>query len=135
MPSTANKVHGKAIGRRKSAVASAYLSLGTGKVLVNGKDPKVYFGGAFASDRLLSPLKATSNEEKYDVSLKVVGGGSAGQLEACILAIARALVEHKSGHKTALRTAGLLTRDSRERQRRMVGTGGKARRRKQSPKR
>lgn len=135
MPNTANKVQGKAIGRRKRAVASAHISSGSGEITVNGREAKSYFGSAFAGFRLYGPLKATGNEGKYNVSLKVAGGGPVGQLDACILAVSRALVEHKAGHKTALRAGGLLTRDPRERQRRMIGTGGKARRRKQSPKR
>lgn len=137
MPSTSNspKIQGQAVGRRKRAIASARLTTGTGEITVNGKDSKVYFSSAFAQMKLLAPLKTTGTETKYAISLKVVGGGPTGQLDACVLAIARALVDHKATNKTSLRTAGLMTRDSRERQRRMIGTGGKARRRKSSPKR
>lgn len=137
MPSIASspKIQGSAVGRRKRAIASARISPGDGGITVNGKSAKVYFSSAFFQAKLLSPLKITGNETKYNISLKVVGGGPNGQLDACVLAIARALVDHKAANKVALRNAGLMTRDSRERQRRMIGTGGKARRRKSSPKR
>lgn len=138
MPSTsANnpKIQGEAVGRRKRAIASARLSAGNGEITVNGKDAKVYFPTSFAQMRLVSPLKVSGAETKYTISIKVAGGGPNGQLDACVLAIARALVDHKVAAKPALRTAGLMTRDPRERQRRMIGTGGKARRRKSSPKR
>ena len=137
MPSTVSspKIQGSAVGRRKRAIASARISAGTGEITVNGKSAQAYFPSRYAQVRLLSPLKISGSETKYHVSLKVAGGGPNGQLDACVLAIARALVDHKVTHKTVLRNAGLMTRDSRDRQRRMIGTGGKARRRKSSPKR
>lgn len=124
-----------AIGRRKSSIASVHISSGKGEFTVNGKPVEQYFPGASARTRYLAPFTTVDTIGKYSVSVKVAGGGSTGQLDATALGIARCLVQAKEAYKSPLRQAGLLTRDPRERQRRMVGTGGKARRQKQSPKR
>lgn len=134
MAETKSKIHSSAIGRRKSAVASVRLITGSGEVVVNAVPAARYFPGLVAKIRLHSPFLALKST-KYDASVKVAGGGPIGQLEATILGLARSLSTLKEGNKTILRQANLLTRDSRERQRRMIGTGGKSRRRKQSPKR
>lgn len=123
-----------AIGRRKSAIASVRLVSGTGKIIVNDVPVEKYFPGILPAQAFTKPFSVLSLT-KYDATVKVHGGGPNGQLDATVLGIARALADIKEDFKTALRGANLLTRDSRERQRRMVGTGGKARRRKQSPKR
>jgi small subunit ribosomal protein S9 len=84
----------------------------------------------------LRPFGATETSDKYYFTAKVLGGGKNGQLEAVVLGISRALVSISSEkNRSPLKKLGLLTRDSRIRQRRMVGMGGKARRQKQSPKR
>lgn len=123
-----------AVGRRKSAVASVRLLSGTGKITVNDVPVEEYFPGVLSASRFNRPFSVLSLS-KYDATVRVHGGGPNGQLDAAILGISRCLASVKEDFKTALRTANLLTRDSRERQRRMVGTGGKARRKKQSPKR
>jgi small subunit ribosomal protein S9 len=128
------KIYSTAIGRRKSAIASVRLTAGAGEITVNGKPASQYFPGELSKQRYTRPFVITS-VDKYGASVKVRGGGIFGQLDATVLGIARALVAHKETFKSALRDAGLMTRDPRERQRRMVGTGGKARRHKQSPKR
>ena len=128
------KIVATGVGRRKSATASVRLISGTGTITVNGLDASKFFPGVAAKVKYDQPFHLLSLS-KYDASVKVAGGGNIGQLDATVLGIARALVKLKPEHKTPLRTAGLLTRDPRERQRRMVGTGGKARRQKQSPKR
>lgn len=137
MPSTSSKptkIIARAIGRRKSAVASVYLSAGTSQITVNGKPASNYFPGELAHKRIFQPFSITG-AAKYDASIKVHGGGLNGQLDAAVLGISRALVTAKAALKPSLKTASLLTRDSRTRQRRNVGMGGKSRRRKQSPKR
>lgn len=128
------KVISQAIGRRKSAIASVYLIAGNGDITVNGKPVSEYFPGVNFKSKYTLPFTVTSST-KYSVTAKIAGGGLVSQADALVLGISRALVGIKSDHKVALREHGLLTRDSRERQRRMVGTGGKARRKKQSPKR
>lgn len=130
----APKIIQTAIGRRKRASASARLISGNGEITVNGKPAAEYFPGELFKVRYLSPFK-TLAAVKYSALVKIAGGGLGSQADALVLAISRALAKIKIENKVALRSAGLLTRDSRKRQRRMVGTGGKARRRKQSPKR
>ena len=85
---------------------------------------------------MAKPFGATETSDKHFFSAKVAGGGKEGQLGALVLAISRSLVKvAPEKNKLVLKKLGLLTRDSRIRQRRMVGKGGKARRAKQSPKR
>ena len=129
------KVYATAIGRRKRAVASVSLISGSGKIIVNDKPSSEYFGNDLAAHTRLK-LPFTSVEvSKYDAIVSTHGGGKGGQLDAAVLGISRCLVSLKVEHKTELRLNGLLTRDPRKRQRRMIGMGGKSRRRKQSPKR
>jgi small subunit ribosomal protein S9 len=94
-----------------------------------------YFGKSFEKAYKM-PFQITSMEGKFAVSIKVSGGGKMGQLDAAILAIARALDKvDKENFHAILKKQGMLTRDPRVRERRKVGMGGKSRRRKQSPKR
>lgn len=134
MAETKVRIISKAIGRRKQSIASVRLVSGKGDIIVNDRPVTQYFPGDIAKMKYNMPFKVV-DLSKYDVSVKVHGGGLSGQLDAMILGIARSLAEMKEEYKIALRNANLLTRDPRERQRRMVGTGGKARRQKQSPKR
>jgi small subunit ribosomal protein S9 len=124
-----------ALGRRKEAIASVRLLSGTSEITVNGQPVSVYFPGPVAKNRYETPFKVLDVGRKYTASVKVHGGGRMGQLDAVVLGLSRALAKVKDDFKKPLRTAGLLTRDPRTRQRRMVGMGGKSRRRKQSPKR
>lgn len=134
-----------AIGRRKSSTAKARLykkdtvwggtTVKKGEVAVNGKSALEYFGKSFESV-YRQPSQITGTENKFAVSIKVSGGGKMGQLEASVLAIARALDKiDKEKFHSILKKKGMLTRDPRVRERRKVGMGGKSRRRKQSPKR
>lgn len=129
------KIYASAVGRRKRAVASVRLISGSGKIIINGKPSLEYFGNdPAAHTRLELPFTSVS-VSKYDAVVSAHGGGKGGQLDAAVLGISRCLVSLKSDHKTELRNNGLLTRDPRKRQRRMIGMGGKSRRKKQSPKR
>lgn len=123
-----------AVGRRRRSVATVKLYSGNGEITVNNQMSSEYFPGIFAQTKLEQPL-AICQTKKYSVVAKVGGGGKLGQLDATILGLSRCLSKVKSEYKALLREAGLLTRDSRQRQRRMVGMGGKARRKRQSPKR
>lgn len=125
-----------AVGRRKEASARVRLYRGKGENTVNSIPAFKYFEGEVAKKLLARPFGATETSDKYYFSAKVVGSGKKSQLSAVVLGIARALVKISSEkHKSPLKKLGLLTRDSRIRQRRMVGMGGKSRRKKQSPKR
>lgn len=125
-----------AVGRRRSASARVRLFKGKGQNLVNEKPIGEYFPGVVAKAKWDRPFKLTDTTEKYFVTVKVIGGGKEGQLDAVTHATAKAFnALNREKFRQPLKKAGLLTRDSRIRERRKVGTGGKARRKKQSPKR
>ena len=125
-----------AVGRRRSSTARIRLFHGKAENTVNGMSAGKYFPGDIAAKIMAKPFGATETSEKYYYSAKVTGGGKEGQLDAVVLGISRALAKASPDkYRSSLKKLGLLTRDSRERQRRMVGKGGKARRAKQSPKR
>jgi len=125
-----------ALGRRREASARVRLYRGKGESTVNGKKIAEYFPGVVFTKLIARPFGLTETSDKYYFSARILGGGKNGQMEALVLGISRALVKvSEEKYKTPLKKAGLLTRDGRERQRRMVGMGGKARRKKQSPKR
>lgn len=125
-----------AIGRRKESSARIRLFKGKGENLINSKPAKDYFLQEVAKKVLAKPFEVTETADKYYFTGRVMGGGKEGQLEALVLGIARALSKvSPEKFKIILRKANLLTRDARTRQRRMVGMGGKSRRKKQSPKR
>ena len=122
------------IGRRKAAVARVRLFAGGGGFTVNEKPLTEYFPLASLVTQALSPLKATQNEERFTVSAHVNGGGPVGQSDAVSLGLARALLAADENFKSALRKAGVLTRDPREKERKKPGLK-KARKAKQYTKR
>jgi len=125
-----------AIGRRRSASARVRLYKGRQESLVNDELIGKYFPGAVMAYKWQRPFELTGTVERYYVTVRVAGGGKEGQIDAVVLGIARALSKADSGKfRSVLKKEGLLTRDSRIRERRMVGTGGRARKQKQSPKR
>jgi small subunit ribosomal protein S9 len=124
----------EAIGRRKTAIARVRVSVGDGKVMVNGKSPKEYFTLPRLVAAALSPLTELKLDGGFDVSAHVSGGGIHAQAEAIRLGIARAILEKDSAWKLRLRAAGFLTRDSRMVERKKPGLL-KARRRPQWAKR
>ena len=125
-----------AVGRRKSASARVRLFKGKGENLVNDLAAEKYFPGPVNKILLDRPFILTETLGRYYFTVKVIGSGKNGQLKALIHGVARTLsLAGREKFRSPLKKAGLLTRDPRERERRMVGTGGKARRAKQSPKR
>ncbi|MGA3291774.1 MAG: 30S ribosomal protein S9 [Candidatus Microgenomates bacterium] len=124
------------VGRRKESTVRVRLFRGKGENTVNSMPAEKYFPGEIAKKALAKPFGATETSDKYYYSARVSGGGKEGQLEALVLGISRTLVKvAPDKNRVTLRKLDLLTRDSRTRQRRMVGMGGKSRRKKQSPKR
>jgi small subunit ribosomal protein S9 len=123
-----------AVGRRKSAVARAYLRPGTGQVLVNGKPFNEYFGRETSTMIVQQPLQLVGGAEQFDIILNIAGGGLSGQAGAARHAISRALVKSSEDNKAPLRKAGFLTRDSRVVERKKYGLH-KARKRPQFSKR
>lgn len=123
------------VGRRKAAIATVKLFSGKGDSLINKIPAEKYFPGSLAKIDLAKPFVVTETVGKHYFLVKVTGGGKIGQLAAVVLGLSRSLKKSTETFGPLLRHAGLLTVDSRVRERRMVGTGGKARRQKQSPKR
>lgn len=125
-----------AVGRRKTATARVRLFTKKGDLVVNGMPADKYFPGARAKIKYLKPLTVTKTSGKFSFSVKVEGSGSSGQIGAVSHGLARALAKfNQEEFRPILKKHGLLTRDPRKKERTKVGTGGKARRKKQSPKR
>ena len=123
-----------AIGRRKAAVARVYLSDGKGKITVNNRDYKDYFGSDTLQYVVTQPLALLNIADKYDITANLDGGGTKGQAEALRLGITRALVKIDAEYKPTLKANGFLTRDPREVERKKPGQP-KARKRFQFSKR
>ncbi len=107
-------------GRRKSSVARVYVKPGKGNIVVNGKDVKEYFPHETLVIDLKQPLTILGVQEKYDVEAFVKGGGFSGQSGALRLGIARALLE-ASEDRGALKANGMLTRNSKAKERKKYG--------------
>jgi small subunit ribosomal protein S9 len=112
------------LGRRKSAVARVRLVSGAGGFQVNGRPMREFFKTLQQQNSALAPLKATENEQSYDVFVNVAGGGPTGQAGAVMLGLARALKKVNPALDGVLRERGLLTRDSRMKERKKYGRRG-----------
>jgi len=109
-------------GRRKTAVARVRMYPGKGAITVNGKTVPEYFGGRQSHHVALeTPLRLTNTVGRYDIIVKVVGGGVSGQVGAVRHGIARALVRSDEELRPILKRAKMLTRDSRAKERKKVG--------------
>ena len=112
------------LGRRKSSVARVRICSGAGAFLVNGKEVGVFFSTIQNRDRAQAPLSATETTGTYDVFCNVNGGGMTGQADAVRMGLARALKTANPGFEEVLRGGGLLTRDSRMKERKKYGRRG-----------
>ena len=118
-----------ATGRRKRSSAQVRMTVGTGKILVNGVDVNEYMPYATLVMDLKQPLVATGNEDKFDIEVTVKGGGFSGQTGAIRLGITRALMAYdantdqtrEDAYKRVLKTAGFVTRDPRVKERKKPG--------------
>ena len=108
-------------GRRKGAVARVRLRPGEGKITINSREVAEYFPSKAHQMILSEPLRLTSTDEQYDVEATIGGGGVSGQAGALRLGIARALVDLDPEMRTALKRAGFLTRDQREKESKKYG--------------
>ena len=108
-------------GRRKKSIARVRLMAGTGKFTVNGRDMSEYLQTDILNIVARQPLTLTGTTEKYDIVAKVAGGGIAGQAGALCHGIARAVVKADEMLKPEIKKAGLLTRDSRMKERKKYG--------------
>ena len=117
-----------ATGRRKCAVARVRLSAGTGKVTLNGKDMTEYFPSEALCNYVAQVFKAADVVGKFDIAANLDGGGMAGQAGALRHGVARALVKYDETLRAALKAAGMMTRDSRVKERKKSGQPGARRR-------
>ena len=114
-----------ALGRRKAAVARVHLTEGEGNIVINGRPLEDYFKEETLRYIVLQAYTVTETLGKFDTKVTLVGGGTKGQAEAVRLGIARALCEiDKEAYRSALKAAGLLTRDAREVERKKPGRPG-----------
>lgn len=111
-------------GRRKTAKARVFLRPGSGDVSINGRDIEIYFPNRVLRMVVNQPLLATETAEKFDIHATVIGGGSAGQAGAIRHGISRALLEYNGELRERLKSAGLLTRDPRKKERKKYGQKG-----------
>jgi small subunit ribosomal protein S9 len=109
------------IGRRKTAVARVYVSEGKGNITINKRDLNNYFTTGTLQYKVKQPLTLTENENNFDISVNVFGGGITGQAEAVRLAISRAMCELNDENRGILKPEGLLTRDPRMVERKKFG--------------
>jgi small subunit ribosomal protein S9 len=111
-------------GRRKTAVARVRLATGSGKITVNGRAFENYFPLETLRSTAAQPLAVTSTTEKVDANINVTGGGPNGQAGAVSHGIARALLKFDANLRPQLKAEGLLTRDSRMKERKKYGQPG-----------
>lgn len=121
-------------GRRKTAIARVFLRTGSGQFVVNDKPVDTFFSRETGRMVVRQPLELTQHTTTFDILVNVTGGGESGQAGAVRHGITRALIEYDATLKPALSSAGFVTRDAREVERKKVGFR-KARRRKQFSKR
>ena len=117
----ANKVMYRGTGRRKSSVARVILTPGTGKFTINGRTFEDYIPSAATRLDVEQPLDKTSNMTTFDIRVNVNGGGITGQAGAIRHGITRALLEVNADYRKVLKTAGMITRDPRVKERKKPG--------------
>ncbi len=113
-----------ATGRRKTAVARVHMRPGSGTITVNHKPMEEFFPTVALQNNLLEPLQVTQQPNDWDLTVTTNGGGVTGQVGAVRLAIARALLKNNEELRATLREHGLLTRDSRKKERKKAGQPG-----------
>lgn len=124
-----------ALGRRKSSTARVRLFKGKGNITINDKPAADYFAGSeYLINELNKPFVLLENEGQFDISVVVAGGGPNGQADAIRLAISKSLVLVNEDFKNTLKRADMLTRDSRDKERKKFGLKG-ARKQRQFTKR
>ena len=109
------------VGRRKRAIARVNVTAGTGKITCNGRDIEDYFPYKLHQQEIKDPLVLLERENQFDIAANINGGGPSGQAGAIRHGISRALLEVDADFRQALKKAGFLTRDPREKERRKYG--------------
>ena len=110
-----------ATGRRKTSIAKVWLTLGSGKVVINGRELKDYFPQPVLQILAIRPLTLTGSDSRFNVNVMVEGGGLSGQAGAMALGISRSLIKIDENLKPLLKKARLLTRDPRMKERKKYG--------------
>lgn len=118
----AKPVH--AVGKRKTSIARVYLKPGQGKIVINKRDIDQYYIRATSKMVIRQPLELTQNAGKFDVNVRVAGGGLSGQAGAIRHAISRALASIDPEYRSILKSQGLITRDARKKERKLYGQRG-----------
>jgi small subunit ribosomal protein S9 len=113
-----------ATGRRKHAVARVWLQPGTGKIEINRRSLEDYFGRETSRMVFRQPLELTETSGQFDVFVNVSGGGLSGQADAIRHGLSRALIKVEPTYRPALKKAGYLTRDARQKERKKYGQRG-----------
>ena len=113
-----------ATGRRKTSIAQVRLTAGSGKIVINGRPYDEYFAVVAQQGAVLRPLEIAQSRNLFDISVNACGGGTAGQAGATSLGIARALLQVNAELRPSLKKDGLLTRDSRMKERKKPGQPG-----------
>ena len=111
-------------GRRKSSVSRTRLYTGSGQIIVNGRSIDDYFPRATLQLIIRQPLKLTKTLDKFDIKIRVAGGGLTGQAQAVRHGISRALLDYDPELRSSLKKAGFLTRDPRKKERKKYGLRG-----------
>lgn len=113
-----------ATGKRKNAIARTWITPGKGDITINGRTLEDYFRVYTAKTIISQPLALTNNQEKFDIKIKVNGGGVMGQAGAIRHGITKALIEFDGELRSALKKAGFVRRDPREKERKKYGQKG-----------
>ena len=111
-------------GKRKNSVAKVWLMPGTGKIIVNNRELDEYFDIPVNRDALRSPLILTDKSDAFDIKITVMGGGSTGQAGAIRHGVSKALVLSDPELRGVLKSAGFITRDARQKERKKYGQKG-----------
>ena len=113
-----------ATGKRKNAIARTWITPGKGDITINGRSLEDYFKVYTAKTIISQPLVLTNTQDKFDIKIKVLGGGIMGQAGAIRHGITRALMEFDGDLRSALKKAGFVRRDPREKERKKYGQKG-----------
>jgi len=113
-----------ATGKRKTAIARVWITPGSGTINVNKQPLEEYFGNIFFEPKVIKPFFVTEMTDKFDVVATVKGGGKSAQVDALVHGISKALQEYNPELRDSLKKAGLLTRDSRAKERKKYGQRG-----------
>jgi small subunit ribosomal protein S9 len=113
-----------ATGKRKNAIARTWITPGNGAISINGRTLEDYFRVYTAKTIISQPLMLTNNQDKFDIKVQVIGGGIMGQAGAIRHGITKALIEFDPDLRTALKRAGFVRRDPRQKERKKYGQKG-----------